>query len=431
MHYSAVDQSGVEISVVNRYQGKSLGFSRQNFPQRVIDIIKTLDAKGYESYIVGGGVRDFLLGANPKDFDVATDAHPEQVVKLFRRCRVIGKRFRIVHVRDRREMTEVATFRAFLGESKDSIVKGGRIIQDNTYGSLEEDILRRDFTVNAMYYNPLSDELVCHKHAMSDIENRYLRSIGNPWVRYREDPVRMLRAIRFTAKLGLQMDEAVSQNIYTLASLIKDVPPARLFEESIKIFHSGAALEMYVLLKKYGIFSMLYPRAGQRICESENGELSEKFLKALLKNTDARISVGKPVTPAFILAALLWLSAEHLHLQAENKGVPLSWYESLSEAWSQQRQHVSAPRNLIEVAREICLLQRHLESHRKKHLQFVANHSRFRAAYDFLCLRADSGLSDPEQAVWWTQFQEVNGAERRQMMRERSSGSKQKKRKKS
>lgn len=405
------------MSVISRQRGERLGLSRRVFPKRVLGIIQTLNKKGYQAYVVGGGVRDFLLGGKPKDFDVTTNAHPEQIVKLIPRCRIIGKRFRIVHVRSQRNITEVATFRAFLEDGGGSVVRDGRIIKDNTYGSLEEDILRRDFTVNAMYYNPFSGELVCHVNAMADIRNRLLRSIGDPSVRYREDPVRMLRAIRFATRLNLEMTKDVSRNIPALVPLLREVPSARLFEESVKLFHSGAARKAYLLLKKYGIFQLLYPGACQRICGYEDGKSSERFLLSLLDSTDRRIAVGKTVTPAFVLAALFWLDAEHLYRQSRE---PSSWQRAFSLAWSQQQRHVSAPRRLIAVAREICLLQGRFGSNRKRHIHFVSSHPRFRAAYDFLCLRADSGLGDSTQVDWWTQFQEADSAARRQMVRERS-----------
>lgn len=408
-------------TLVTRQHGKQLGLSQDIFPKRILDIIRSLNKGGHTAYVVGGGVRDFLLGAKPKDFDVATSARPEQVVRLLPRCRIIGKRFRIVHVRDRREITEVSTFRAFLANTGNSIVKDGLIIKDNTYGSLEEDILRRDFTVNAMYYDPVSQDLVCHANAIADIRNRFLRSIGDPRVRYQEDPVRMLRAIRFAAKLKLRMADDVAENIHVLAASIGDVSSSRLFEESVKLFHSGAAAEAYRLLKQYGIFEILYPRVAQRIRAYDDGKSREDFLLALLGNTDERIASGKPVTPAFVLAALFWLAAEHLSRQAREGSEVLSWQHAFKLAWSQQQRQVSAPRRLIAVAREICLLQGRFGSNRKKHIHFVFNHSRFRAAYDFLCMRAASGLGDPAQADWWTRFQETDGSGRKRMLRERSN----------
>lgn len=416
---------------VSRYSAKSFGLSRGVFPRRVLDVVEVLHDRGYESYIVGGGVRDFLLGYKPKDFDVATSARPEQVAALFPRCRVIGKRFRLAHVRDprdRREITEVATFRASLGESGDSVVENKRIVRDNVYGSLEDDVLRRDFTVNSMYYNPFSDELVCHSDAPGDIKSRRLRSIGDPWARYHEDPVRMLRAIRFTAKLGLKMAPEVTQQIHALAPLITEVSSARLFEETIKLFHSGASLRTYELLQEYGLFGMLYPGAGGRLKEDRDEGSRERFLRALFTNTDARVGAGKPVSPAFILAALFWLGAEHLRQGAERRRVALSWHQAVGEAWKQQQRHVSSPRRLTAVARAICLLQKRFESRRSKHLHFVFNHPRFRAAYDFLCLRADSGMGDRVQAEWWTQFQETDQAGRRKMLHERTGGRRRKRR---
>ncbi len=430
MYDAADEKPGTGASTVSRYQADRFGLSAKLFPDRVLDVVETLYAAGHESYIVGGGVRDFLLGRRPKDFDVATSARPEQVAALFPRCRLIGRRFRLAHVydpRDRRKLIEVATFRALLSGSDGSVVEGGRIIRDNTYGSLEEDILRRDFTINSMYYNPFSDELVCHSDAPADIENRRLRSIGDPWTRYHEDPVRMLRAVRFASKLDLQMEDDVARQIRALVPLIRDVSPARLFEESVKLFHSGAANAVYVLLKEYGLFELLYPDANRRISGYPDGKSRERFLQALLVNTDERIAAGKPVTPAFVMAALLWLGAEHLCLQADDRRVPLSWYQAVRQAWVRQQRHVSAPRRLIAVAREICLLQRRFESRGKKHLQFVFNHPRFRAAYDFLCLRADSGLVDRLQADWWTQFQETDNAGRRQMIYERTGGRRRRK----
>ena len=414
-----------DTSVASYHQAKHFGLSANSFPGRVLRVVETLHKAGHEVYIVGGGVRDVLLGRKPKDFDVATGARPEQVAALFSRCRLIGRRFRLAHVRDHRDwrkITEVATFRAFLEDGRGSVVEDGRIIRDNTYGTLEEDVLRRDFTINSMYYNPLSDVLVCHSDAPADIENRRLRSIGDPWARYREDPVRMLRALRFTAKLGLQMESDVAQRIHELAPLIRDVPSARLFEESVKLFHSGAARAAYDLLRQYKLFGLLYPDADRRISGYEDGESRSRFLRALLGNTDRRIAADQPVTPAFVMAALFWIAAEHLQAQAETRRKPLSWHQAINGAWLNQQQYVSAPRRLTVVAREICLLQDRFKSNRRKHLQFVLNHSRFRAAYDFLCLRADVGLEDRARADWWTQIQETDNAGRKQMMRERTGG---------
>ena len=422
---TAGGSSDLGVSAVSRQRASRFNLTERQFPDGVLNVVKTLYEAGHEAYIVGGGVRDFMLGCKPKDFDVATSAHPEQVAALFPKCRLIGRRFRLAHVRDPRNwhnITEVATFRALLAEGGGSVIENRRIIRDNTYGSLEEDILRRDFTINSMYYNPFCDELVSHRDALADIAERRLRSIGDPWTRYHEDPVRMLRAIRFMAKLDLQMDDEVSQQIHALAPLIRDVPSARLFDESIKLFHSGGASKAYDLLREYKLFKELYPGVEQRIDEYEDGESRGYFLRALLANTDRRIAEDKPVTPAFVMAALFWLNAEHLCLRADERGVPLNWHQAISQAWAQQQQYVSSPRRLVGIAREICLLQRRLESNRKKHLQFVIGHPRFRAAYDFLCLRADSGMGESAQADWWTQFQEVGHAERRQMMLERSGG---------
>lgn len=381
--------------------------SRANISQAALKVLYRLKDSGYQACLVGGGVRDLLLGREPKDFDVATDATPEQVKAVFRNSRLIGRRFRIVHVRFGREIIEVATFRAGrpTGDS-DHLTDNGMILRDNVWGNMEEDALRRDFTVNALYYDIRDFSVIDYAQGMQDLEKGLLRLMGDPETRYREDPVRMLRAARFAAKLGFVIEPATEAPIRELASLLADVPPARLFEEVLKLFMSGDAVASFEKLRQYGLFETLFPDTEWALATQEQAFPHTLVLKGL-ENTDKRIREGRPVTPAFLFAVLLWepVRLRWLALQADGLAPYTALQMATSDILERQLARVSIPRRFSTPMREIWTLQARFAHTRGKRPQRLAAHPRFRAAYDFLLLRAQAGEADKALAKWWTDFQ--------------------------
>jgi poly(A) polymerase len=378
-------------------------------------VLYRLKEAGYEAYLVGGGVRDLLLGREPKDFDVATNALPEEVKAVFRNCRLIGRRFRLAHVHFGREIIEVATFRgpAEVTEDDQHQSDAGQILRDNVYGTMEEDAWRRDFTVNALYYNIKDFSVVDYTGGLHDLENGELRMIGDPFQRYREDPVRMLRAVRFAAKLGFRIHPESEQPIFELGHLLQNIPPARLYEEVLKLFLGGVALQTFELLRHYGLFGYLFPPTEEALASEEEG-FPATLLASALNNTDLRIAENKPVTPAFLFAALLWTP---MHRAAEacmrNGMTELQAYQDVSRnVIAEQAQAVALPKRFSLPMREIWFLQPRLMKIKSRRALRTLSHPRFRAAYDFLLLRAQAGEPLQEQADWWTHFQEVNEAER-------------------
>lgn len=367
---------------------------------------------------MGGGVRDLLLGREPKDFDIATNAHPEEVKKVFRNCRLIGRRFRLAHVHFGREIIEVATFRSMQepGEEGDRETENGMLLRDNVYGTIEEDALRRDFTVNALYYNIEDFSVVDYTGGMADLEQGVLRLLGDPETRYREDPVRMLRAARFAAKLGFRINEACEAPIFELSDLLQSVPAARLFDEVLKLFMGGVALESFEKLRHYNLFGQLFPETEEALAHEEH-EFPITFVTRGMQNTDTRVHEGKPVTPAFLFAVLLWEPvrqlADEFRLGGES---PLqAMQQAGSEIVFRQAQRISLPKRFSIPMREIWNLQHRFEFRTGKRPHRLLAHPRFRAAYDFLLLRAESGEADQELADWWTRFQELEGDERNKM----------------
>ena len=398
--------------------------SRQKISENALKVLYRLDRAGYKAYLVGGGVRDILLGLEPKDFDIATDAHPDQIRELFRNSRLIGRRFRLAHIRFGREVIEVATFRAGHDGKEDgaSIADTGRILRDNVYGDIDDDVWRRDFTVNALYYN-ISDYTVAdYVGGVEDIRERRLRLIGDPEVRYREDPVRMLRAIRFATKLGLEIDEATRDAFTSYGSLLGEIAPARLFDESLKLFHSGCGLASFEALRHYGLFEHLFPLA-ERSFRAD--EAAFKLVVESFGNTDERIAQSKSVTPAFIFAAILWgaVNSEYDGLVAEG----IDDFEALrlaaDDVIARQVNRVAIPRRFTTITREIWFLQPRLAKRTRKRAGKLLEHPRFRAAYDFLLLRARAGEPLTALAEWWTALQEVDGADRENMLAELRGGS--------
>lgn len=369
------------------------------------EVVRDLQSAGYEAFIVGGGVRDLLLGKAPKDFDVATDATPEQVRDVFPRCRLIGRRFRLAHVRKRGELIEVATFRGPHTGAGDGGTVNGRILADNVFGTVEEDAIRRDFTINAMFLDPVSGTIRDYVGGYSDLVEKRLRLIGDPEQRYREDPVRLLRAARFVAKLGVEPDEATEEPIHRLARLLEDVPPARLFEELSKLFLTGHALRSMEALQRFGLSAALFPvlpRSGQPGTVAVG-----QLLRAALENTDQRVAGGKPVTPSFLLAALFWQPVRKGADQRIAAGQ--SEYDALMNAsedvFHAQSQRTAIPRRFSSVSREIWAMQSRLARTKGKRWARILQEPRFRAAYDFLLLRA---IEDPQLeslSRFWTEAQ--------------------------
>ncbi|WP_232023900.1 polynucleotide adenylyltransferase PcnB [Sulfurivermis fontis] len=407
------------------------GLSRSNISEAALKVLYRLHKAGYEAYLVGGGVRDMLLGREPKDFDISTNARPEEVKALFRNCILIGRRFRLAHVRYGQEVIEVATFRAHheAGEEGEGVMENGMILRDNVYGTLEDDAWRRDFTVNALYYNIADFSVVDHTGGMDDLKAGRLRMIGDPQARYREDPVRMLRAVRFAGKLGFRIDAASEQAILELGGLLEEVPAARLFDESLKLFMSGYAVETYELLRHYRLFGHLFPET-EHWLRYEDHHYPRTFVARALENTDRRLQEGKAVTPAFLFAALLWeparKEAERLREQGEG-GLP-AMQQAGDRVVARQIQRVAFPKRFTLQSREIWEMQERLTATGGRRPFRLLEHPRFRAAYDFLLLRAESGEEVGELAEWWTQFIAADEAGRLELSDGQRSGSGGKKR---
>ena len=375
---------------------------------------------GYQAFLVGGGVRDLLLGREPKDFDIATDAHPEDVRRLFRNCRLIGRRFRLAHVFFGRDIVEVATFRASGqeedGDEDDALVvkdEEGRILRDNRYGTIDDDVWRRDFTANALYYNIQDFSIWDYAGGVEDIRAGVLRLIGDPEDRYREDPVRLLRAVRFAAKLGFRVEPATEQPLTTLAPLLESVPPARLFDEVLKLFLGGYGVASYELLRHYGHFRQLFP-AVDRLLDSEAGEPYRALLLASLQNTDQRVAADEPVTPVFLFSVLMWGPVRRRASALEEAGEqPVqALLLAADEVMDAQQSQVAIPRRITTPMKELMVMQLRLNRTRGKRVLGLLGQARFRAAYDFLCLRAKVGDADPALAEFWTQLQELDEAQR-------------------
>ncbi len=383
--------------------------SRANISEPALKVLYRLKKSGYQAHLVGGGVRDLLLGREPKDFDVATDATPEQVKACFGNARIIGRRFRLVHVRFGREIIEVATFRSMQFQQSEQSDKG-MVLRDNEFGTIEEDALRRDFTVNALYYNIADFSVIDYSTGMADLEAGLLRLLGDPETRYREDPVRMLRAARFAAKLGFTIEAATEEPIARLAHLLAEVPAARLYEEVLKLFISGYAVSAFEKLRHYGLFSQLFPQTEEALSHEDHEFPLTLVLKGL-ENTDRRLAQDKAVTPAFLFAVLLWEPLRRIAEELQGEGLP--FYQALQEAASlvivRQVQRVSIPRRFSTPMREIWTLQARFHNTKGKRPLRLLAHPRFRAAYDFLLLRAEAGEADPELAGWWTRYQEEQG----------------------
>lgn len=393
--------------------------TRKNIDESALKVLYGLHKAGYQAFLVGGAVRDLLLGHRPKDFDVATDATPEQVKALFRNCRLIGRRFRLAHIHYGRHIIEVATFRGDHGDSQSGhLDDSGRILRDNVYGDISQDVWRRDFTVNALYYNIADFSVVDYVGGFDDVMQGRLRLIGDPEERYREDPVRMLRVIRFSAKLGFSIDESCQRFILEQGVILRDVPAARLYEEVLKLLHSGHAIESFRALREYHLLEHLFPEASKAL---DHNEVALKFLQLAMQSTDERIHQHKPVTPAFLFAALLWapLQARMEKRLAQGEPPSLALHKAASALVSEQVRHVSIPKRFTTVMRDIWALQPRFSYRRGKRAEAVFEHPKFRAGYDFLCLRAKAGENTEEDCRWWTKFQENLPEAQKQQMQSR------------
>lgn len=376
--------------------------SRAAISKHALHVLYGLHRAGYDACLVGGGVRDLLLGQQPKDFDIVTDARPEQVAQVFRNCRLIGRRFRLAHVHFGRDIVEVATYRAAPDGSEgadDALSDGERILRDNVYGTRAEDALRRDFTINALYYDIADFALLDYVGAMADIRSRTLRMIGDPARRYREDPVRLLRAVRLAAKLGLSIEPATREAMAPLAHLLGTVSKARLFDELVKLLMNGYALRSYALLREFGLVEHLFA------VEARDLDDYDTLIRAALESTDRRVAEDMPVTPAFLVAVMLWAPLERAMAQCREEGAGefLAVAQAARTVLAEQNERVQIPRRFTLPAHEMWTLQMRMA--RRRRVASLLGHPRLRAAYDFLLLRAqaqpdDAGLQD--LARFWT-----------------------------
>jgi poly(A) polymerase len=404
-------------------------------------VVRTLAEAGYEAYIVGGAVRDLLVGLRPKDFDVATDATPEQVKALFRRAFIIGRRFRIVHVvfgRGREhEVIEVSTFRAYLDAAAAEQVAGnektskrelaekthvvdasGRVLRDNVWGPQIEDAARRDFTINAMYYDPQREIVVDYHNGMQDAKRKLLRMIGDPEARYREDPVRIIRVVRFAAKLGFEIEAKTRKPIKAMAALLDNVPQSRLFDEMIKLLQTGHSLASIEELKKQGLHRGVFPILDVVLDEAHRHDGREKFVQMALADTDRRVGEGKPVAPSFMLACMLWHDVLDGWNRLKQAGEPI--YPALQQAvdavFDARVGDISGRGKLGADMREIWQMQPRFERRSGNGPMTLVEQPRFRAGFDFLRLRADAGEIDPELATWWESFSMASEEGRRDLL---------------
>ncbi|MDO9403399.1 MAG: polynucleotide adenylyltransferase PcnB [Polaromonas sp.] len=425
------------------------GINPKLVDERAMDVVQTLKRGGYEAYIVGGAVRDLLVGLRPKDFDVATNATPEQVKSLFRRAFIIGRRFRIVHViygRGREhEVIEVSTFRAHLDSSlaeqvggnertskselagmKHAVDASGRVLRDNVWGPMEEDAARRDFTINAMYYDPQTQMVVDYHNGIRDSKKKIIRMIGNPAVRYREDPVRIIRAVRFGAKLkalGFTFEDKTAAPLKEMKGLLADVPQSRLFDEMLKLLQTGHSLASIAMLKELGLGTGIYPLLDVVVDMAE-----EPFLQLALKDTDRRVGEGKPVAPSFLLSCVLWSDVREGWARRRKRGehVMPSLQDAIDDAFNAKIGDVSGRGKLGTDMREIWTMQPRFEKRVGSSPYSLLEQPRFRAGFDFLRLRAQTGEIEMELAEWWEKFSTAYDDERHAMIEEARQSQSQK-----
>ena len=391
--------------------------------------VETLQENGYKAFVVGGAVRDLLAGIKPKDFDVATDATPEQVRQCFRRSRIIGRRFQIVHVMMGAETIEVTTFRGHHGiqdSHRAQTDEQGRVLRDNVFGSQKEDAARRDFTVNALYYDPNSETVIDYHQGLADLQKKTLRMIGDPATRYREDPVRMLRAVRLAAKLDFSIDSATRRPIGELGTLIENVPPSRLFDEMLKLLTSGHALKCLQQLRAEGLHHGLLPLLDVIIEQP----LGKRFVTLALENTDRRVREGKPISPGFLFATLLWnevLTKWEALKAGGDRPIP-ALYQAMDEVLDVQAEKLAITRRVAGDIKDIWSLQPRFEQRSGKRPYGLLEQPRFKAGLDFLLMRCESGEIDAEVGRWWSSFLASDGDSRAAMLLPQKPDEKKKRR---
>lgn len=410
------------MSVIPREQHT---ISRKDISENALKVLYRLNKAGYEAYLVGGGVRDLLLGKKPKDFDVTTSATPEQVRKLFRNCRLVGRRFRLAHVMFGPEIIEVATFRGHheAGASDRTTSQRGQngmLLRDNIFGSIEEDAQRRDFTINSLYYSVADFTVRDYVGGMQDLQEGLIRLIGTPETRYREDPVRMLRAVRFAAKLNMRISPETAEPIPRLATLINDVPPARLFEEALKLLQAGYGFETYNLLREYNLFQPLFPTITRYFTENSDSPM-ERMIAQVLKNTDTRIRNDMRVNPAFLFAAMFWYPLlETAQRITQESG--LAYYDAFAlaanDVLDEGCRTLAIPKRITTLVRDIWQLQLRMSRRQGKRAWKLMEHPKFRAAFDLLSLRAEVERNQELQrlAQWWAEFQVSAPPEQKDML---------------
>ena len=424
--------NAADISLPNaatRISAKAHSINQDFISQAALKTCDGLQKAGFEAFIVGGAVRDLLLNVKPKDFDIATNATPEEVYKIFRRSRIIGKRFRLVHVLWGSETIEVSTFRGHHESEGDAVVAdSGRILRDNIFGDITQDAARRDFTANALYYNVKTQEILDFHHGVADVNARILRMIGDPKTRYQEDPVRMLRAVRLSAKLGLTIDPATEKPIHELADLLQDVSPSRLFDEMLKLFLSGHAIESINTLRKLNLHHGLLPLLDVVLEQP----LGEKFVMLALDNTDKRIAAGKSSNPSFLFATLLWhevLKSWQIQQQCGEHTIP-ALHNAMTEVIDLQAKKLAIHNRFTATCKEIWLMQPRFEQRAGKRPYALLTHPRYRAGYDFLLLRCESGETPIELGDWWTTFADANTDTRQAMLQPDTSPNKKRRKRK-
>lgn len=401
------DASVAALRVIPRAQH---GVSRKQMSPNALRVLYRLREAGFGAYLVGGAVRDLLIGGQPKDFDVATDARPEQVKALFRNCRLIGRRFRLAHVIFGPEIIEVATFRANGADDEEGdrlTDADGRLLRDNVYGTIEEDAVRRDFTVNALYYAIEDFSVRDYVGGYADVQARILRLIGDPQARYREDPVRMLRAARLAAKLGFDIDPATAAPIPHMAHLLAESSPARLFEETLKLFLKGHAVASFEQMETLGLLPVVFPETAQALASNSSGALRRMLLQGL-RNTDKRVANGEPVSPAFLYAVLLWPAYCRTQAELQARGMSLgdAQRRAADRVTLHQLERTALPRRFSLPMQEIWLLQSRFAMRQRKRVFRLLAHPRFRAAFDFLELRLAASESHAADVAFWREAQQ-------------------------
>jgi poly(A) polymerase len=407
-------------ALVRIYKRSEHNISRSQISDNALKVLYKLQKEGFSAYLVGGCVRDLLLGREPKDFDVVTNADPEQIRKVFRNCRLIGRRFRLAHVHFGREVIEVATFRGASESQNDKQVLNneGRLLRDNVYGTIEEDVWRRDFTVNALYYNIKDFSVVDYVSGMADHQAATLRLIGDPETRFREDPVRMLRAVRFAVKLGFRLHPDCEAAMHKVADLLSSIPSARLYDETLKLLLSGYGLQTFEILRHYGLFQILFPATERSLSVEDDGFPRLLLIKAL-DNSDNRIADGRTVTAYFLFAAFLWEPVKTRAQEMMARGMVefMAYQEAANEIVSLQIKSTALPRHITMAMREVWSLQPKFNIRVGSKPSRLLAHPRFRAGYDFLLLRAETGGADLEVAQWWEKYQVADENEQRKMTR--------------